>query len=189
MKNSNWLFAILAAGIFVCTVGCDSESASDPLKFSVVYNSSYGKPPQSISVEKNSILSAEQLPELSQDGFTFCGWYSGLQRAVSGVFSVSENTVLTALWKKNNVDIHATIPVYTDMEDFTFSEETGTFSAPTGYAAYFWYMDGELLPEITGTEWALDFDAVAFGSHSIMLLATDKNGHSFSSQLEIIVCD
>jgi len=55
-------------------------------EFTVTYSSQYGTAPEATNVEENSILSAEQLPELSDNAAVFKGWYAGDTKAVPGEY-------------------------------------------------------------------------------------------------------
>ena len=72
------LFLIGTLALAFVTFSCTPEvgqSTPTPTpstdKCSVSYSSEHGTAPVTISVDKDTILSAEQLPELSDDGFTF----------------------------------------------------------------------------------------------------------------------
>ncbi|MBQ4235512.1 MAG: InlB B-repeat-containing protein, partial [Treponema sp.] len=69
-------------------------------EFTVTYSSQYGTAPSAINVEENSVLSAEQLPELSDDAAVFKGWYAGDTKAVPGEYQVTNNVTLTARWSQ-----------------------------------------------------------------------------------------
>ncbi|MBR6079277.1 MAG: InlB B-repeat-containing protein [Treponema sp.] len=69
-------------------------------EFTVTYSSQYGTAPEAINVEENSVLSAEQLPELSDDAAVFKGWYAGDTKAVPGEYQATDNVTLTARWSQ-----------------------------------------------------------------------------------------
>ena len=63
----------LVASLFLLLIGfssCDVE----PKKFSVTYESEHGNVPDAIEVEINTILTADQLPVLEEEGYTFFFW-------------------------------------------------------------------------------------------------------------------
>ena len=67
--------------------------------YTVTYKSDgYGTAPEAISVAENTVLAAEQLPALSDEGAIFKGWYDGEAKAVAGEYAVTKNVTLTALW-------------------------------------------------------------------------------------------
>ncbi len=69
-------------------------------EFTVTYSSQYGTAPSAINVEENSVLSADQLPELSDDAAVFKGWYAGDTKAVPGEYQATNNVTLTARWSQ-----------------------------------------------------------------------------------------
>lgn len=69
-------------------------------EFTVTYSSQYGTAPEATNVEENSVLSAEQLPELSDDAAVFKGWYAGDTKAVPGEYQATDNVTLTARWSQ-----------------------------------------------------------------------------------------
>ena len=69
-------------------------------EFTVTYSSQYGTAPEAINVEENSVLSAEQLPELTDDAAVFKGWYAGDTKAVPSEYQVTNNVTLTARWSQ-----------------------------------------------------------------------------------------
>lgn len=59
--------------------------------------------PSSIRVLENTILSAEQLPELSELGWIFEGWYDGGTKVITGEYAVTKNVTLVAKWSPATV--------------------------------------------------------------------------------------
>lgn len=53
-----------------------------------------------ITVLENTAITAEQLPELSVDGWTFDGWYDGEIKVIAG-YKVTKNITLVAKWTLN----------------------------------------------------------------------------------------
>ena len=92
----------IIAGIFAVafvTASCETQ-VSIP-NYTVTYSSvDYGTAPEPITVEENTVLSAEQLPELSDDAAVFKGWYDGEIKAVPGEYQVKGNVELTAHWSQ-----------------------------------------------------------------------------------------
>ncbi|MBP5175637.1 MAG: InlB B-repeat-containing protein, partial [Treponema sp.] len=66
--------------------------------FSVTYTSEHGTVPETITVEKNTILSESQLPVLSDDTLVFKGWFDCETKAMAGEYQVTGNVTLTAHW-------------------------------------------------------------------------------------------
>lgn len=79
-----------------------AEGQSQPATFTVNYTTQFGVLPDSlkdgITVNKNTILTAEQLPTLTDENAVFKGWYDGQTKAVAGVYKVTKNVTLNALW-------------------------------------------------------------------------------------------
>ena len=118
MKQTKSLLGIIAGMFAVAFVmaSCAQEveqssptpaptTTSTTEKCSVSYSSTYGTAPETITVDKDSILSAAQLPELSYDGFVFDGWYSGNVKAVAGEYKVTTDVTLTAKWTARNMTV------------------------------------------------------------------------------------
>ena len=105
-KNNVLSLLGIIAGIFAMafvTVSCTPEVKAQepepvPTTYTVTYITEHDSAPTTIEVEENTILSAEQLPELSEKDFVFKGWYEGDVKAVPGEYEVKGNVKLTARW-------------------------------------------------------------------------------------------
>ena len=77
----------------------DVSTASYPLKtYTVTYKSDYDTAPSDVAgLKKGDTLTAEQLPELTTDGYTFAGWYNG-ETKVEAEYRITESLKLTAKW-------------------------------------------------------------------------------------------
>ncbi len=64
---------------------------------SITYVSAYGLPPQSKNVPVETILTAEDLPEIAAEGYTFSGWYIGNIKISAG-YKITSNINLSAWW-------------------------------------------------------------------------------------------
>ena len=53
-----------------------------------------------ITLSEGSIITAEHLPKLSEDGWNFEGWYDGETKVVVGVYKVTKNVLFIAKWSK-----------------------------------------------------------------------------------------
>lgn len=98
------VFSYMAVALLATVgfVGCDllnNGQNTETAKYTVKYSSAQGTAPESIEVEENTVLSAEQLPELSADGYLFGGWYDGEDLAVAGTYKVTKDVTLTAKWE------------------------------------------------------------------------------------------
>ena len=105
-KNNVLSLLGIIAGIFAMafvTVSCTPEVKAQepepvPTTYTVTYITEHDSAPTTIEAEENTILSAEQLPELSEKDFVFKGWYEGDVKAVPGEYEVKGNVKLTARW-------------------------------------------------------------------------------------------
>ena len=88
--------------------------------FSVTYTSEHGTAPETIIVEKNTVLSEIQLPTLSDGALVFKGWFDGDAKAEAGEYQVTRNLSLTAHWAATaTVSYHSkfgTVPESFDVE-------------------------------------------------------------------------
>lgn len=109
MKRKSLIVFIthILAFLFVSTIlGCSVESSSgeEKTKYTVSYSSDYAteqvyklKP---VTVQEGTVLGVEQLPVLSENGYTFVGWYDGETKVVAGAYKVTKNVTLVAKWSK-----------------------------------------------------------------------------------------
>lgn len=83
-------------------MSCNLLNGYDPetKKYTVTYSTVQGTAPAQIEVDENTVLTAEQLPELTADGYIFGGWYDGETVAVEGNYKVTKDVTLTAKWEK-----------------------------------------------------------------------------------------
>lgn len=68
------------------------------ITYTVTYSTDWGNVPSTIPVVKNTVLTAEDLPELSEDGFVFLGWYDNSTKVLAGDYMVTNDVVLSARW-------------------------------------------------------------------------------------------
>lgn len=109
MKKKSLIVFITHILAFLCIcviLGCSVESSSgeEKTKYTVSYSSDYAtkqvyklKP---VTVQEGTVLGVEQLPVLSENGFTFIGWYDGETKVVAGAYKVTKNVTLVAKWTK-----------------------------------------------------------------------------------------
>ena len=121
MKKKSLIVFITHILAFLCIciiLGCSVESSSGEEKpvveeepvvenYTVLYSSDYAveqvnnlKP---IIVQEGVVLGVEQLPVLSENGYTFIGWYDGETKVVAGVYKVTKNVTLVAKWSNDIV--------------------------------------------------------------------------------------
>ena len=80
----------------------DTSIASYTVKtYRVTYRSKYGIEPEQITgLKKDDALTAEQLPELTADGYTFAGWYDG-ENEVTTEYKITGDSEFSAKWAPN----------------------------------------------------------------------------------------
>ena len=80
----------------------DTSIASYTVKtYRVTYRSKYGIEPEQITgLKKDDALTAEQLPELTADGYTFAGWYDG-ENEVTTEYKITGDSEFSAKWDPN----------------------------------------------------------------------------------------
>ena len=103
-KNNLLSLLGIIAGIFAVAfvmASCKTEvEPPAPITYTVTYSSAdYGTTPEAITVEENTVLSASQLPELSDDAAVFKGWYIGYEKINPG-YRVTRNVTLVAKWSQ-----------------------------------------------------------------------------------------
>ena len=109
MKNII-IINLLLILIFSCTFAEDTpkteeKSDSPEPTYTVTYKSDYGTVPSKISgLKKGDILTAEQMPELTTDGYKFAGWYNG-ENEVTTEYKITGDMELTAKWNVNTYTV------------------------------------------------------------------------------------
>lgn len=112
MKRKSLIVFITHILAFLCIcviLGCSVESSSEEenpvvATYTVSYSSDYAteqvyklKP---VTVQEGTVLGVEQLPVLSETGYTFIGWYDGETKVIAGAYKVTKNVTLVAKWSK-----------------------------------------------------------------------------------------
>lgn len=112
MKKKSLIVFITHILAFLCVcniLGCSVESSSEEenpvvATYTVSYSSDYAteqvyklKP---VTVQEGTALGVEQLPVLSETGYTFIGWYDGETKVIAGAYKVTKNVTLVAKWSK-----------------------------------------------------------------------------------------
>lgn len=115
--------------------------------YTVTYKSDYGTVPSEITgLKKGDKLTAEQLPVLTTDGYTFTGWYNG-ENEITTEYKIIGDLELTAQWTANGYAIAYELNGGTNGEsnpkNYNVESETITLSAATktGYTFGGWYKD------------------------------------------------
>ena len=96
MFKKNKLFLFLFMGMLVYFTACVIQ----PLFYTVSYKTEYGTAPEKILVEENSKLTAEQLPKLDYEGYTFKCWTVDGTVIVADSYAVKSDITLVAQWEK-----------------------------------------------------------------------------------------
>lgn len=82
----------------------EDEPEQPAVTYTISYSSDKGVSDSSllnpITVSEGSVITAEQLPELSATGWSFEGWYDGETKVVAG-YKVTKNITLVAKWTLN----------------------------------------------------------------------------------------
>ena len=152
------LFILALCAVFnACKVEVDSSKDDTSENYFVSYKSDYGTLPDSIKngilVKENTVLTAEQLPELTADNMIFKGWYDGETKAVAGEYKVTKNVTLTAFWDKKATEpetVKVTVTLKADSETVSSiiksaGETIGESEIPvltkTGYTFAGWFTE------------------------------------------------
>ena len=135
--------------------------------YTVTYKSDYGTVPSEITgLKKGDKLTAEQLPVLTTDGYTFTGWYNG-ESEVTTEYKISSDLNLTAKWSVNTYTVKFNANggngEMTDMS-FNYNEEqalTANTFTREGYTFAGWattangdvtYADGQKVSNLTAED-------------------------------------
>lgn len=103
LKLKKFFFIMTVAFIAIASfMSCDLLNGQElkTKKYTVTYLTAQGTAPAQIEVEENTVLTAEQLPELTADGYIFGGWYDGETVAVAGTYTVTKDVTLVAKWEE-----------------------------------------------------------------------------------------
>ena len=123
----------------------DTTTASYTIKtYTVTYKSDYGTVPSEISgLKKGDTLTAEELPVLTTDGYTFSGWYNGENKIEAG-YTITGDLTLTAKWTANTYTVKFNAnggSSAMDSQTFTYDTEqalTANAFTCTGYTFAGW---------------------------------------------------
>lgn len=171
MKKSTWIGFLAALALVFGITACGSPATN---YYSVTYMTEYGTAPAKLEVEEGTILTAEQLPAITAEGYVFDGWYQSGFKAEADKLQVNSDITLTAKWKVKVIysTEHGTAPEAITVEPGTtlYLAELKAISAE-GYTFAGWY-NGEtkveagtlkVTKEVTLTaKWSLSDYAVTF---------------------------
>lgn len=151
MKKTSFLLLLilLVAGmgyLTSCEDGVDSGYYFS--SYSLNYNSDYGTKPESKQVEPDYVLTADDLPVLTDAHHDFLGWYNGTVKLEPG-YKVSDTLYLTAKWanKKYTVTFVSALgeapdPVEVEYEKLIDLHEHSLKDC-AGYYFSYWTLNGE----------------------------------------------
>lgn len=104
-RMAKGLAALLMALVLVFTfASCKTESEEETVYRTVTYSTEHATAPEKLTVTDGTALTAEQLPTLTAEGYTFGGWYDGETKAEAG-YKVTKDVTLTAKWTVNTYTV------------------------------------------------------------------------------------
>ncbi|MCR4900926.1 MAG: InlB B-repeat-containing protein [Treponema sp.] len=116
------LFAIL---LTMSVSSCKGNAVN--VYYTITYETAYGTAPESKKVLSGTIIAAQDLPELTADGYTFEGWYIDSTKITPELnYTVNSNITLTAKWTEVTTTPPAPAPVY-----YTITYVTERAQAPS----------------------------------------------------------
>lgn len=118
-----------------------------------------------ITLSEDSVITAEQLPKLSENGWNFEGWYDGETKVVVGAYKVTKNVMLVAKWRKTGQTEEPSNPSE-DEPDKPIVTYTVSYSSEKGVSDSsllnpITVLEGtaitaEQLPELSATGWSFE---------------------------------
>ena len=117
-------------------------------QYTVSYSTERGSTPAAKTYDYNTALSASDLPQLSQYGYTFGGWYSGSTKIEVG-HKLTAPLSLTAQWTPVKYTVRYSTERGGTVEDKSYAYNTtlGTAGLPsltaTGYTHTGWQVEGK----------------------------------------------
>ena len=117
---------LMALALVFAVTSCKTESEEETVYRAVTYSTEHATAPEKLTVTDGTALTAEQLPTLTAEGYTFGGWYDGETKTEAG-YKVTKDVTLTAKWTVNTVT-----PTPDDGED-----DGGNTSEATTYTVTF----------------------------------------------------
>lgn len=89
---------LMALALVFGFASCKTESEEETVYRTVTYSTEHATAPEKLTVADGTALTAEQLPALTESGYTFGGWYDGDTKAEAGSYKVTKDVTLTAQW-------------------------------------------------------------------------------------------
>ena len=93
MNNFQKMIGFCVLSLFtVIFLSCSADSSSEvsPEIYAVAYQTEHGTAPAPFTVKENTVLASSQLPELSETGYRFLGWYDGDLQALAYEYKVTK---------------------------------------------------------------------------------------------------
>ena len=137
-----------AAADYVVTGKVTLTATWEIQRYTVNYTTAHGSKPAAKTYDYNTALSAEDLPQLSQYGYTFGGWYSGSTKIEAG-HRLTAPLSLTAQWTPVKYTVSYSTERGGTVEDKSYAYNTtlGTAGLPsltaTGYTHTGWQVEGK----------------------------------------------
>ena len=96
---------LMALALVFGFASCDTSTGGDDTLYrTVTYSTEHATAPEKLTVADGTALTAEQLPALTESGYTFGGWYDGETKAEAG-YKVTKDVTLTAKWTANSYTV------------------------------------------------------------------------------------
>lgn len=68
------------------------------VSYTISFESEHGTKPDALVLPENTILTEDNLPVLSEEGYRFDGWFDGYSKIEAGIYKLQKDIVLTAKW-------------------------------------------------------------------------------------------
>ena len=180
----------------------------EPITYTVIFYPNGGSEPPTYPTQTFTYDVAHALNpnQFTREGYTFTGWNTveapttenpGVsyidKQSVKNLTTNSESIILYAQWQANKATITVTMPEYTDISELTKPTDnnngTLTFTAPSEYTNYNWYVDGveQTTTSSNANSWTFDTSNYNGGIYTIMLVVEDSNGNKYSAEWQVTV--
>ena len=156
--------------------GCKNDSVPEVPKCTVEFETYYGTTPASITVERGTKLTAEQLqalPDTEDDIFE--GWYDGETQAKGGEYTVTKDVTLVARWR--NRDTVASVDFAPSSTKLYYGETVTVTLSTTTEEATIYYQLGE-------GEWKIYEKPFTVSSETVVTAYATKDGLKDSEKTE-----
>lgn len=135
----------LLASLFITS--CDQvQGLLNNLQYTITYESEFGTAPSTATKESGTILTANDLPELIAEGYTFGGWYlkgTATKITAASNYAISSNITLVAKWdEKINSDPNPNDPASQNNPVAAISIQD--FGNPINIAKNYLWVEGQI---------------------------------------------